>query len=322
MSVFFGKLDNKMSKLSLITPIYKNEKNIIPFYESFMKEIAPYVEDYEIIMVNDGSPDNSWEIMKILAEKDPKIKIIKLSRNFGAYEANFIGYMYATGDCITTKAVDLQEPAELTVNMFQAWKDGAKIVLAVREKRYDSCITNLTANLYYQIIRKLVQKNMPKGGFDIYLIDRQVADLIIKMQERNSPITLQILWAGFEPELISYVRRKREIGTSSWSLGKKIKLAIDSLINFSYVPVRCMTITGILFWLFSIMWGIHLIVSKLSGRIGVSGYTTIVVILLFTSGMIMFTLGVLGEYIWRTLDNTRKRPIAVVSETMNIDTKQ
>ncbi len=311
-----------MSKLSLITPIYKNEKNIIPFYESFMKEIAPYVEDYEIIMVNDCSPDNSWEIMKTLAEKDPNIKIIKLSRNFGAYEANFIGYMYATGDCITTKAVDLQEPAELTVNMYQAWKAGAKVVLAVREKRNDSGITNLTANMYYRMIQKMVQKNMPKGGFDIYLIDRQVADLILQMKERNSPITLQILWTGFEPKLIGYVRRKREIGKSSWSFGKKLKLALDSLINFSYVPVRCMMIVGMLFGLLSVLWGIHLIVSKLIGKIDVSGYTTIVVILLFSSGMIMFTLGLLGEYIWRTLENTRKRPIAVVSETMNIEKKE
>lgn len=308
-----------MSKLSLITPIYKNAGNIIPFYENFIKEIAPNVEEYEIIMVNDCSPDNSWEIMKGLAERDPNVKIIKLSRNFGAYEANFIGYGYATGDCITTKAVDLQEPAELTVKMYQAWKAGAKVVLAVREKRNDSRVTNFTSNLYYRIIRKIVQKNMPKGGFDIYLIDRQVADLIINMQERNSPITLQILWAGFEPEMISYVRRKREIGKSSWSFGKKLKLAIDSLINFSYVPVRGMTIAGMVFWLFSILWGIHLVVSKLMGKIDVSGYTTIVVILLFTSGMIMFTLGLLGEYIWRTLENTRNRPIAVVSETMNVE---
>lgn len=163
---------------------------------------------------------------------------------------------------------------------------------------------------------------MPKGGFDIYLIDRQVAALILQMQERNSPITLQILWTGFEPTLMSYVRRKREIGKSSWSFGKKLKLALDSLINFSYVPVRCMMIVGMLFWFFSVLWGIHLIVSKLSGKIDVSGYTTIVVILLFSSGMIMFTLGLLGEYIWRTLENTRKRPIAVVSETMNVEKKE
>lgn len=310
-----------MGKLSLVTAIYKNEGNILPFYENFIEQIAPFVDEYEIVMVNDCSPDNSWEIMKGLAAKDPNIKIIKLSRNFGAYEANFIGYEYAAGDCITVKAVDLQEPAELTVSMYQAWKKGAKVVLAVRENRNDSAFTNLTSNLYYRIIQKMAQKNMPVGGFDTYLIDRQVADLILRMQERNSPISLQILWTGFEPVTVSYIRRKREIGKSSWSFEKKLKLAIDSLISFSYVPVRYMTMTGILFWLFSILYAVYLVAAKLLGKTDVPGYTTIVVILLFVSGMIMFTLGLLGEYIWRTLENTRKRPIAVIGETMNIDQK-
>lgn len=310
-----------MGKLSLVTAIYKNEGNILPFYENFIEQIAPFVDEYEIVMVNDCSLDNSWEIMKGLAAKDPNIKIIKLSRNFGAYEANFIGYEYATGDCITVKAVDLQEPAELTVSMYQAWKKGAKVVLAVRENRNDSAFTNLTSNLYYRIIQKMAQKNMPAGGFDTYLIDRQVADLILRMQERNSPISLQILWTGFEPVTVGYIRRKREIGKSSWSFEKKLKLAIDSLISFSYVPVRCMTMTGILFWFFSILYAVYLVAAKLLGKTDVPGYTTIVVILLFVSGMIMFTLGLLGEYIWRTLENTRKRPIAVIGETMNIDQK-
>lgn len=311
-----------MSKLSLVTAIYKNEGNIMPFYENFMECIAPYIDDYEIVMVNDFSPDNSWEIMKELAKKDPHVKVIKLSRNFGAYEANFIGYEYATGDCITVKAVDLQEPAELTVNMYNEWKNGSKVVLAVRENRNDSLFTNFTSNLYYRIIAKTAQKNMPKGGFDTYLIDRKVADLILKMQERNSPISLQILWTGFEPTLIGYVRKKREIGKSSWSFEKKMKLAIDSLISFSYVPVRCMTITGIVFWFGSIIFGLYLIIAKLLGKTPTPGYTTIVVILLFVSGMIMFTLGILGEYIWRTLENTRRRPIAIVGETMNIDSTE
>lgn len=308
-----------MSKLSLVTAIYKNEGNIMPFYENFLHCIVPYIDDYEIVMVNDCSPDHSWEIMKKLAEKDSHVKIIKLSRNFGAYEANFIGYEYATGDCITVKAVDLQEPAELTINMYYAWKNGSKVVLAVRENRKDSLFTNLTSDLYYKIIRKTAQSNMPKGGFDTYLIDRKVADLVLNMQERNSPISLQILWTGFEPTLVGYERRKREIGKSSWSFEKKLKLAIDSLISFSYVPIRCMTITGILFWFFSIIYAFYLIAAKLLGKTPTPGYTTIAVILLFVSGMIMFTLGMLGEYVWRTLENTRKRPIAVVEEIMNAD---
>ncbi len=307
-----------MSKLSVIFGIYKNENNIMPFYHNFMDEIAPYIEDYEIIMVNDGSPDNSWAIMSELAEKDNHIKIVRLSRNYGAYEAVFTGYKYATGDCITVKGVDLQEPAELTVRMFRRWKEGAKVVLAVRESRNDSIITTFMSNLYYSVIRCLAQRGMPKHGFDIYLIDRCIADVIIQMHEKNSPITLQILWAGFDPVYESYVRQERRIGKSSWNTEKKIKLSIDSLINFSYFPIRFMTYIGFLVWFFSLAWGIYLIICNLLGKIDTKGYTTIVVLILFFAGMIMAMLGILGEYIWRILDNTRNRPMAVVVETKNI----
>lgn len=308
-----------MSKLSLVTAIYKNEGNIIPFYENFNKEIAPYLDDYEIIMVNDRSPDNSWEIMKELAAKDPHIKIVLLSRNFGAYEANYVGYTYVTGDCVTVKAVDLQEPAELTLGMYNKWKDGAKVVLAVREARGDSWLSNAFANLYYWIVRKFVQPNMPKGGFDTYLIDRSVADHIISMGERNSPISLQILWSGYNRECVSYVRKKREIGKSSWTFEKKFKLVMDSLISFSYMPVRFMSTGGLIVLVGTVIYSIYLIIAKLIGMADVPGYTTIVVLILFFSGLIMFTLGILGEYIWRILENSRERPIAVVEETMNID---
>lgn len=307
-----------MGKLSLVTAIYKNEGNIIPFYENFNKEIAPYLDDYEIIMVNDHSPDNSWSVMKELARKDKHIKIVKLARNFGAYEANYIGYTYATGDCITVKAVDLQEPAELTVSMYQKWKEGAKIVLAVRENRCDSIFTKISSNLYYKIMQKFICKAMPTGGFDTYLVDREIADLIVEMEEHNSPISLQLLWIGYEPEIVRYVRRKREIGKSSWSFAKKFKLFMDSIISFSFVPVRFMSMTGLITLVCTILYSMYLIIARLIGRTQYQGYTTLAVLILFFSGLVMFTLGILGEYIWRILENTRRRPVAVISETMNI----
>ena len=312
---------NFMSKLSLITAIYKNEGNIIPFYENFNKEIAPYLDDYEIIMVNDYSPDDSWSVMKELAQRDKHVKIIKLSRNFGAYEANYIGYTYATGDCVTVKAVDLQEPAELTVSMYQKWKEGAKIVLAVRENRYDSAFTKFSSNLYYKIMQNLVSKAMPSGGFDTYLIDREVANLIVDMEERNSPISLQLLWVGYEPIMVPYTRKKREIGKSSWSFAKKFKLFMDSIISFSFVPVRFMSMVGLITLIGTVAYSIYLIISRLVGRTPYQGYTTLTVLILFFSGLVMFTLGILGEYIWRILENTRKRPVAVIAETMNIEEK-
>ena len=307
-----------MSKLSLVTAIYKNEGNIIPFYENFMKEIAPYLDDYEIIMVNDRSPDHSWEIMKELAQKDPHIKIALLSRNFGAYEANYIGYQFVTGDCVTVKAVDLQEPARLTIDMYNKWKEGTKVVLAVRENRKDSFFEKFSANLYYKFIRKFVQPNMPAGGFDTYLIDREVANHIIKMRERNSPISLQILWSGYTRESVSYERKKREIGKSSWTFAKKFKLFMDSFISFSYVPVRFMSGLGLAVLCGTLIYAIYLVIAKLLGKTDIAGYTTLAVLILFFSGIIMFTLGILGEYVWRVLENSRDRPIAIVEETVNI----
>ena len=307
-----------MNKLSIVVPIYKNQDNIRPFYNDFTDNIKPFIDDYEIIMVHDASPDGSWNIMKEIAESDNKIKLIKLSRNFGAIAASFTGIQYSEGDCVTVKACDLQEPPELTVNMYNMWKNGSKSVIAIRESRDDPWYTTIFSNMYYWLIRKMVISDMPIGGFDTYLIDRKIANKIIAINDKNSPITLQVLWMGFGPDTTYYERRKREIGKSSWTFSKKMKLFVDSLIGFSYIPIRFMSVIGLVFSIGSILWGIYMIIVRLLGKIPVQGYTTIIVLILFSSGLIMFTLGLLGEYVWRTLDASKKRPISVVEEMVNI----
>lgn len=307
-----------MNKLSIVVPIYKNQDNIRPFYNDFTDNIKPFIDDYEIIMVHDASPDGSWNIMKEIAESDNKIKLIKLSRNFGAIAASFTGIQYSEGDCVTVKACDLQEPPELTVNMYNMWKNGSKSVIAIRESRDDPWYTTIFSNMYYWLIRKMVISDMPIGGFDTYLIDRKIANKIVAINDKNSPITLQILWMGFGPDKTYYERRKREIGKSSWTFSKKMKLFVDSLIGFSYIPIRFMSVIGLVFSFGSIVWGIYMIIVRLMGKIPVQGYTTIIVLILFSSGLIMFTLGLLGEYVWRTLDASKKRPISVVEEMVNI----
>ena len=273
-------------------------------------------------MVNDGSPDNSWDIMVDLAKKDKKIKLIKLSRNFGAIAAVFTGMQFSTGDCITVKACDLQEPPELLLEMYNKWKNGAKSVIAARESRNDAKIATLFATVYYALVRKLVIKDMPKGGFDTYLLDREVVNHIVSINDRNSPITLQILWMGFEPHMVSYERKKREIGKSSWTFSKRMKLFLDSFIGFSYIPIRIMSFIGMVFFLGSLVWGVRLLFAKIGGKIPIQGYTTILVVILFSSGLIMFTLGLLGEYVWRTLDAARRRPISLVDELVNMENKE
>lgn len=308
-----------MNKLSIIVTIYKNENNIIPFYEDFNNNIAPYLDDYEIIMVNDDSPDNSWTVMKEIASKDKKVKIIKLFRNFGAVAASFTGLQNASGDCATIKAADLQEPASLTIQMYEKWKHGAKSVIAVREARNDSNISTFFSNLYYCLVRKMITKNMPKGGFDTYLIDRAIIDHLVLQNDRNSPITLQLLWMGCGNEIVYYERLKRKIGKSSWTFSKKFKLFMDSFVGFSYIPIRFMTIIGLLFSFVSVIYVLNMIVASIQGKIDIRGYTTMVVIIAFSAGLIMFSLGILGEYIWRTLDAARNRPISIIETRVNFE---
>lgn len=306
-----------MNKLSLIVTVYKNEKNLIPFYEDFLVNIAPYLDDYEIIMVNDNSPDNSWSVMQELARKDSKIKIIKLIRNFGAVAASFTGLQYSTGDCATIKAADLQEPPSLTLEMYEKWKEGSKSVIAVRESRNDSLMTSMFSNIYYGLVRKMITKQMPKGGFDTYLIDRTIINYLVTQNDKNSPITLQLLWMGVGNEKVYYERLERKIGKSSWTFAKKFNLFMDSFVGFSYVPIRMMTIVGLLYSIISIMYAIYIFIVGMQGKIDVKGYTTLVVILSFSAGIIMFSLGILGEYIWRTLDASRNRPISIVEKKEN-----
>jgi len=303
-----------MNKLSVIIPVYYNADSLRLLYADMKEKALPYLEDYEIVMVDDGSADDSWAEMQGLAELDSKIKLIRLSRNFGSHAAILAGLSNCTGDCATVKAADLQEPSEMITEMYRAWKDGNKVVLAVRTDRNDGVFQSLFANFYYFFVRKLVLKTMPKGGFDCYLIDRKVIEVLKLLDEKNSAVTLQVLWAGFKTGIVRYARKKREIGRSRWTFAKKVKLTIDSIVSFSFVPIRFMSVVGVLFFIISIIWGIGLILYRIFGNLQVQGWTTLMVVLLFSAGLIMMTLGILGEYIWRATDAARNRPVYIIDE--------
>lgn len=303
-----------MNKLSIVIPVYYNSETLESLYNELKETIFPKVPEYELVMVDDGSGDNSWEVMKNISLKDKNVKIIKLSRNFGSHAACLAGLSVCTGDCATIKAADLQEPTELILDMYESWLSGNKVVLAVRADREESFSQKLFANMYYWLIRKFAISNMPKGGFDCYLIDRKVIEVLKLLDENNSAITLQILWAGFKMDKIYYVRKKREIGKSRWTLRKKVKLVVDSIISFSFLPIRFMSITGVIFSIVSFLWTIIVLIGKLVGGIPVQGWTTLIILMLFSSGLIMLTLGILGEYIWRTMDASRNRPVYIIDE--------
>lgn len=302
-------------KITIIIPVYYNEENLRPLYADLKDKFIDRIDyDYEIIMVNDGSKDKSYQVMCELAEKDSHIKTISLSRNFGSHAACLCGLSYATGDCAVIKAADLQEPTELILEMVESWKTGNNVVLACRKERKESRSQIGFANLYYWLVRKTSLPTMPKNGFDIYLLDRKVIDVIDSLDEKNSAITGQILWSGFRTGIVYYTRVAREIGTSKWTLKKKIRLVSDTLFSFSTLPIRILEIVGVLSFVIGILWAIVVLIAKIGGNIPVSGFTTLFIFNLLSFGITMLSMGILGEYLWRTFDASRKRPPYIVED--------
>ena len=302
-----------MAKLSIIIPVYFNEQNLPLLYEDIRKKIIePALFDYEIVMVDDGSGDNSWAEMEKIAAADENVRIFHLSRNFGSHAAILCGLEHCTGDCAVVKAADLQEPTELILEMFRSWQQGNNVVLAVRQDREESGSQIFFASFYYRLVRTFALKQMPENGFDIYLIDRKVINVLSLMDEKNSALTGQILWSGFKTAEVPYVRQERKIGKSRWTLRKKIRLVMDTLYSFSTVPITVVTMVGALAFVISLIWAIVVLINKIAGNIPVSGFTTMFIFQLFSFGITMTTLGVIGGYLWRTFDASRNRPIYIV----------
>ena len=308
-----------MSKLSIVVPVYFNEFNLEPLYKDIREKIIEKaVFDYEIVMVDDGSGDNSWQVMQSLAKTDDHIKPIRLSRNFGSHAAILCGLSHSTGDCAVVKAADLQEPTEMILEMYREWENGNNVVLAIREDRADK---SMFSELYYWLTRKVALPTMPAHGFDVFLLDRKVIQVLMSLDEKNSAITGQILWSGFRTANVYYTRKERKIGKSRWTLKKKIRLVMDTMFNFSTLPITLISWIGVLSSVGAALWALALIVTKLFVGIQVAGYTSLLVFQLFSFGVIMLTLGLLGNYLWRTFDAGRNRPVYIV-EDIGIDSDE
>jgi len=312
-----------MKLFSIIIPVYYNEPNLpdtIPALLNLEAELQDY--ELELIFVDDGSGDYSLAILREFQNKFPgKIKIIKLTRNFGSMAAIQAGLAHFTGDCVGIISADLQDPPELFIEMIRHWENGSKVVCGVRSQREESGLSRFLSNQYYALIRKFAIHHYPKGGFDFLLADREVIVEINKINEKNTNVMALIFWLGYEPVLIPYVRKARQKGTSRWTLSKKIKLFIDTFVAFSYFPIRLLSVIGFLVAGGAFIYGVFIFLSWLFVGIEVLGWVPIMIVLTITSGIQMTMLGILGEYLWRTLDEARARPSFVIDEIFD-QTKQ
>jgi dolichol-phosphate mannosyltransferase len=303
-----------MKTFSIIVPVYYNELNLpetIPQLLGLSQEMPGY--HLELVFVNDGSGDRSLDILLAYRSKDPEtIKVVNLTRNFGSMAAIQAGFTVTGGDCVGMISADLQDPPELFREMLRHWENGSKAIFAVRQDREDASLQKLLSNSYYSLIRHFAIKDYPNGGFDFFLVDRQVIEELNKIQEKNTNIMTLIHWLGYPSIMIPYIRRSRKKGNSRWTLAKKIKLFIDTFVAFSYFPIRALSLTGLLVAIGSFLYGMFILFYWLTYGIPVQGYVPIMLVITFTSGIQMTMLGVLGEYLWRTLDEVRRRPPFVI----------
>ena len=303
-------------KVSLVIPVYYNEGNLMPLYEDIKKKFIDVIDyDYELVFVNDGSKDKSWDVIKEIAQKDSHVRIYSLSRNFGAHAATLCGLAKSTGDCAIVKSADLQEPTELLHEMIAAWQKGNNVVLAVRNGRDESKRRIFFANSYYKLVQKTAFPQMPDQGFDVFLVDRKVVEVLNALDEKNSSVTAQVLWSGFKTEKVYYRRLAREIGTSKWTLRKKIRLVMDTLFGFTSLPITVVLNVGVFSMIGAVIWAIIVLIGKLTGNISTDGWTSLFIFNLFSFGVTMMTLGILGEYLWRTFDASRNRPPYIIEES-------
>ena len=305
-----------MSKVSIVIPCYFNELNVAETYKVLVRDVFEKRKDieFEIVFVDDGSRDKTLDELKKVQTYDNHVKIVKLSRNFGEFRAIVAGMSQATGDAIAVMSADLQDPPYLITEMIQYWQQGEKVVIAARNKRDEPWIKNFFANTYYRIVRKLVIADYPKQGFDFFLMDKSVAEILVNMQEKNSSIYVQLIWTGFNPKVIEYTRQAREKGKSMWSYKKRIDLFIDTFIVFSHTPIRWISGLGFLMSISGFISALLLVYDKLVHGSDVAGWTSLMVVVLVLAGVQMIMLGIIGEYMWRNLDESRKRPLYIIDE--------
>lgn len=308
-----------MPKISYIIPCYYNEKNLPPLFERLRqtRTLFPADVSFEYILVDDGSKDETWNVIEALHQENPNhVKGIKLVQNVGAHRAIWAGLHYASGDCHAILAADLQDPPELIQDMFAHWQKGFRLVLAHRTERDEQLRRKGIANLFHWMFKTFAMKNAPSGGFDLLLFDRKLTQEILKMNESGLHVPYALLSLGYVFASIPYKREKRLIGQSRWTFWKKVKLSVDSFVGYSYAPIRLISAAAFLIAFLFVGYGSLVFGSYFLRGNPVEGWTSLMVVILAVSSFQLLALGILGEYLWRTLDTVRQRPKYLVDQEL------
>ena len=301
--------------ISLVVPVYQNEENIPSLLEALQQLDRDLEGSLEIVFVVDGSPDESALLLSTkLPELGVRAQLLTLSRNFGSFEAIRAGLEAGRGDYFAVMAADLQEPPSLIASFYERLRAGTcDITIGQRARRSDPLLRRLMSSTFWAFYRRFVIPDVPPGGLDVFGCTRAVRDQILQLRERNSSLVGLLLWVGFRRQYMPYERRAREIGESAWSLRKRLAYLMDSVFAFSALPIQILLRIGTLGLCTSAVFSLVVIGTKLFSDIPVPGYAATVLIVTFFGALNCFGLGIVGQYVWRTFENTKIRPGHIVA---------
>jgi dolichol-phosphate mannosyltransferase len=301
--------------LSVVAPVYNEEELIDAFVERATTAVADY--DFELVLVNDGSADSTPQRLDRLAERDPRVRVVHLSRNFGHQAALTAGLEHAVGDVVAMIDADLQDPPELIPEMVQRWREGADVVYAVRRQREGETAFKLgTASLFYKLFRKLAQVDLEPNSGDFRLLDRKALDALLSMTERSRFLRGMTVWVGFSQTAVSYERDARAAGETKYTLRKMLRFSLDAIASFSHLPLQIATYVG-LFSAGVAFVAIPVVAALRLAHSYLPGFGSLTIAILLLGGIQLIALGVIGEYVGRIYDEVKHRPLYIVREERN-----
>lgn len=304
-------------ELSIVVPMF-NEEAVFPALVERLRALATRLAPLmpEIILVDDHSSDRSPELLRELSLQDPRFRYCRLARNSGSHVAILAGLAQARGECAVFLAADLQDPPELILQMLSLWREGNHVVWAVRKEREGVSKADVfLSNTFYRLLNLLGEVNLPPKGSDFALLDRKVIDALLESAGSNPSIGGEIARLGFSSTQITYTKSQRAAGVSKWTLRKKLTAFADAFVAFSYAPLRVMSYLGIICSFLGFSYALLVVIMRLTVRTPVQGWSSLIVVVLVLGGIQMMMLGVLGEYLWRTLEAARRRPKYFFEET-------
>jgi glycosyltransferase involved in cell wall biosynthesis len=312
--------NNDFVEISVVAPAFNEVENVLIFAETVSAELDKVADSWEIIFVDDGSSDNSLEVLRDLCAKDDRIKLIRFARNFGNQAAASAGLKFSRGNAVIVMDSDMQHPPELIAKMIQLWRDGYHCVYTIRNYGDETGkLKRYTSSLFSKVMNYFSELSMPEGLSDFRLLDRKVVDYINVMSENSRFLRAMIFWLGFKQINIPFTAKPRLAGKTKFSLTKLFKLSLDSLTSFSVTPLRWITYTGTLVASGSIFYAGYILFEVMMSGIITPGFPTLIVAILFLGGVQIMSIGIVGEYVGRIYMETKRRPLFVIQEKYGFD---